>query len=219
MKLRRLTLRNVRRFADQTAVLGPFGDGLTTVTAENEQGKSTFFDALHALIFYDYGSARKELKEMQPYSGGTMFIAAEVDLDGRGYRIEKEFTLKKSSAAARIIALDTGSIVKQADEAENWIKTEILSTHQGPVGLLWVRQGAVGVDEGSKAGAEGGVTARRDLMSSVRGQIDAVTGGRRMDAILADCQAELDALMTKAGKPKVGSAWKKAEDLAARAVA
>ena len=65
MKLRKLTLHNVRRFAGRTAVLGPFGDGLTTITAENESGKSTFFDALHALFFYEYGSGKKELKEMQ----------------------------------------------------------------------------------------------------------------------------------------------------------
>ena len=42
MKLRQLELTNVRRFGGQKAQLGPFGDGLTTITAENEAGKSTF---------------------------------------------------------------------------------------------------------------------------------------------------------------------------------
>jgi uncharacterized protein YhaN len=95
VKLRKLTLHNVRRFADKTAVLGPFGDGLTTVTAENESGKSTFFGALHALFFYEYGSGRKELKEMQPYSGGAMHIVAEIELEGSNYRIEKIFSKKR----------------------------------------------------------------------------------------------------------------------------
>ncbi len=39
-------------------------------------------------------------------------------------------------------------------------------------------------------------------MSSVAGQIDTVTGGRRMDAIMRRCQAEIDKLVTTNLKPK-----------------
>lgn len=49
-------------------------------------------------------------------------------------------------------------------------------------------------------------------MSSVRGQIDAVTGGRRMDKIVEQCRNELDALATKGLKAKAGSSWKAVED-------
>lgn len=207
MKLRKLTLHNVRRFANRTAVLGPFGDGLTTITAENESGKSTFFGALHALFFYDYGSARKELRDMQPYSGGAMRISAEVSLDGTAYLIEKLFNLKKVGSAATITALETGTIIKQADDAEHWIQQNILTVNNGPFGLLWVRQGTVGVDTSAD-----GVETRRDVMSSVRGQIDAVTGGRRMDTIVQRCKQELDAISTKQDNPKAGSPWKEAVD-------
>ncbi|MDG1864310.1 MAG: AAA family ATPase [Yoonia sp.] len=207
MKLRKLTLHNVRKFANKTAVLGPFGDGLTTITAENESGKSTFFGALHALFFYDYGSGRKELKDMQPYSGGAMRISAEIEMDGSPYLIEKMFNLKKAGSSATIKDLRSGAILKQADDAESWITQHILTANNGPFGLLWVRQGAVDVD----AGADG-VNARRDVMSSVRGQIDAVTGGRRMDAIVQRCKLEFDTISTKQDKPKAGSAWKEAED-------
>ena len=207
MKLRKLTLHNVRKFANKTAVLGPFGDGLTTITAENETGKSTFFGALHALFFYDYGSGRKELKDMQPYSGGAMRISAEIELDGSPYLIEKVFNVKKAGSSATIKDLRTGAILKQADDAEHWITQHILTTNNGPFGLLWVRQGVVGVDADTN-----GITARRDVMSSVRGQIDAVTGGRRMDAIVQRCKLEFDTISTKQDKPKAGSAWKEAED-------
>lgn len=207
MKLRKLTLHNVRRFAGKTAVLGPFGDGLTTITAENESGKSTFFGALHALIFYDYGSGKKELKEMQPYSGGAMRISAQIEMDGTDYLIEKVFNLKKAGSSATITSLATGAILKQADDAELWIQQNILTANNGPFGLLWVRQGAVEVDAGPD-----GIEARRDVMSSVRGQIDAVTGGRRMDSIVQRCKQELDAMSTKQDKPKAGSRWKEAED-------
>jgi DNA repair exonuclease SbcCD ATPase subunit len=207
VKLRKLTLHNVRRFAGRTAEIGPFGDGLTTITAENESGKSTFFGALHALFFYEYGSGKKELKEMQPYSGGAMRIAAEIELDGADYRVEKVFNLKKAGSSATITAIANGAILKQADDAEQWIQQRILTVNNGPFGLLWVRQGTVGVD----ASADG-VDARRDVMSSVRGQIDAVTGGRRMDSIVHRCKQDVDAISTKQDKPKAGSQWKDAAD-------
>lgn len=207
MKLRKLTLQNVRRFANRTAVLGPFGDGLTTITAENENGKSTFFDALHALFFYEYGSGRKELKEMQPYSGGAIRVAAEIELDGDSYLIEKVFNLKKAGSSVTITAMANGTILKQADDAEQWIQQNILTVNNGPFGLLWVRQGTIGVDV-----SPDGVNTRRDVMSSVRGQIDAVTGGRRMDSIVQRCRQDLDVISTKQDKPKAGSQWKDAVD-------
>ncbi len=84
MKLRRIELTNVRRFGGQKAQLGPFGDGLTTITAENEAGKSTFFDALHALFFVPHGSSSQEVKNLQPYSGGAALVAAVEGLKVRG---------------------------------------------------------------------------------------------------------------------------------------
>jgi DNA repair exonuclease SbcCD ATPase subunit len=207
VKLRKLTLQNVRRFANRTAALGPFGDGLTTISAENENGKSTFFDALHAIFFYEYGSGRKELKEMQPYSGGAMRIAAEIELDGENYLIEKVFNLKKAGSSVTITAMANGTILKQADDAEQWIQQNILMVNNGPFGLLWVRQGTIGVDV-----SPDGIDARRNVMSSVRGQIDAVTGGRRMDSIVQRCKQDLDAISTKQDKPKAGSQWKDAVD-------
>ena len=109
MKLRQLELTNVRRFAGQTASLGPFGDGLTTVTAENEAGKSTFFDALHALFFVPYGSSSQEAKNLQPYSGGAATIAAIVEIDGKDFRVEKSFVVQKS---AKIIDCQSGQVIK-----------------------------------------------------------------------------------------------------------
>ena len=209
MKLRQLELTNVRRFAGQTASLGPFGDGLTTVTAENEAGKSTFFDALHALFFVPYGSSSQEAKNLQPYSGGAATIAAIVEIDGKDFRVEKSFVVQKS---AKIIDCQSGQVIKQQGDAEAWIEENINKANKGPAGLLWVRQGAPHVDPIGKDKDASNVAARRDLMSSVRGQIDAVTGGRRMDKIVERCRKELDVLATKSLKAKAGSPWKTIED-------
>ena len=51
MKLRSITLTNVRRFTGASACLDGLGDGLNLVCAPNEAGKSTFFEALQALLF------------------------------------------------------------------------------------------------------------------------------------------------------------------------
>lgn len=209
MRLRWLELTNVRRFGGQKAKLGPFGDGLTTITAENEAGKSTFFDALHALFFVAHGSSSQEVKALQPYSGGGVSVAAIVEIDGSEFRIEKTFVVQKS---AKIIDCVTGQILKQQGDAEAWIEENINKANKGPAGLLWVRQGATHVDPEGKDKDASNVAARRDLMSSVRGQIDAVTGGRRMDMIVESCRKELDALATKGLKAKAGSPWKDVED-------
>ena len=49
MKLRSISLTNVRRFAGATVRLDGLGDGLNIVAAPNEAGKSTAFEALQAL--------------------------------------------------------------------------------------------------------------------------------------------------------------------------
>jgi len=211
MKLRSLKLHNVRRFAGQTAQIGPFGDGLTTITAENEQGKSTFFDALHVLLFSAHSSQSQEVKSLQPHSGGPVQIAAEIDIEGRAYRIEKTYLQQRS---AQVIDMATGAIVQQAGDAEAWIEAHILRAHKGPTGLLWVRQGMTHVDPTGRDKDADNLTARRDLMSSVQGQIDTVTGGRRMDRIVSRAQAELDTLATKTLRPKANGPWKEAEDTA-----
>ena len=51
MKIRAIELTNIRRFAGQTARIDDIGDGVTVLSEPNEFGKSTFFDALHALFF------------------------------------------------------------------------------------------------------------------------------------------------------------------------
>lgn len=207
MKLRQIVLTNVRRFGSQTATLGPFGDGLTTVTAENEAGKSTFFDALHALFFIAHTSKAAEVRKLHPYSGGPVTVAAEIEMKSGHYRIEKTFLAKVS---ARVTDLATGQIIKQQGDADQWLETQINATRKGPAGLLWVRQGDADVDPKTKDFDN--LAARRDLMSSIRGQIDAVTGGRRMDKIAERCRAEFDALSTQGFKAKAGSPWRQIED-------
>ncbi len=100
-------------------------------------------------------------------------------------------------------------------EAEDWIARHVGASEHGPAGLLWVRQGVSGLNllDGTKTRTERLAEARRDLLSSVAGEIEQVTGGRTMDRILRRCQEDLDALATGSRLSPKG-AWKDAVDAA-----
>ncbi|TCP38809.1 AAA family ATPase [Rhodovulum marinum] len=214
MKLRALQLTNVRRFAGQTAALDEIGDGITVFSAPNESGKSTFFDALHALFFQPYSSQNREVKSLRPHSGGAVTVAAEIETGEGRFRLEKTWLSRKS---AKVTDCATGRLLAQDDEAEAWIDRLIRGGLGGPAGLLWVRQGVTalepdGTSTAEKRERENALAARRDLMSTLAGEIDLMTGGRRMDHVLAACRAELAEIATATGKARAGGPWKRAED-------
>ncbi len=68
------------------------------------------------------------------------------------------------------------------------------------------------LDHGSAKEQEAGLEARRSLLSSVTGEVEAMTGGRRMDAALARCREELERYATNTGRPKTGGPWKAAQE-------
>ncbi|WP_405404941.1 chromosome segregation protein SMC [Paracoccus sp. Ld10] len=217
MKLRGIELTNVRRFAGRRAVLTDLGDGITVLSEPNEFGKSTFFDALHALFFERHRSSRAPVKALQPHAGGAPEVAVDIDLPQGRFRIHKRFL---SRAQARITDAQ-GRLIAQEDEAEAWIDRMLDGGLAGPSGLLWVRQGLLGLEpEGSSAAdrqdRDRNLGTRRDLLSSVAGEIDMMTGGRRMDAVLDRVGQEMARLATATGRPKAGGEWHRALDDAER---
>ena len=114
--------------------------------------------------------------------------------------------------------LDSGDIIAQEGEAEAWISKAIGADMAGPAGLLWVRQGIIGfgpdgTGQTEKRERDRLREARQSLMSTVAGQIDSVTGGRRMDHIMKAVSDDLDALATKNLSAKSGGEWAKAKRL------
>ena len=216
MRLRVIELTNVRRFAGQRARLSQIGDGITVLSQPNEFGKSTFFDALHALFFERHNSRNAAIKALQPHAGGAPEVAAEVELAEGRFRIAKRW-LNRPQAQVQDA---TGRLIAQADEAEAWIDRLMGGGLAGPSGLLWVRQGLMGLEpEGSgaddKRERERGLNARRDLLSSVAGEIDMMTGGRRIDGVIDRVTDALMRLTTSTGRPKAGGEWARAVEEAA----
>lgn len=203
MKILSVRLSNVRRFTAPVAVEG-IGDGLNVLCEPNETGKSTVFDALQALFFVPHRSQTKQVKALRPHAGGAPEVSVEIALPEGVYRIEKRWL---STQHARV--WEAHRLVAQADEAEAWIARLVgASRDGGPSGLLWVRQGDTRFDPKD----DGALEARKDLMSSVTGEVEAMTGGRRMDAVLRRCRAQLQDYVTDGGRAKAGGPLRAAED-------
>jgi DNA repair exonuclease SbcCD ATPase subunit len=212
MKLRSIKLTNVRRFAGMTATLSGIGDGITILSEPNEFGKSTFFDALNAAFFEKYRSHNATIKSLQPHSGGAPEVVVEIELPEGRFHITKRWL---GGPARAQVADETGRLIAQADDAEAWISRLMGGGLAGPSGLLWVRQGLMGLEADSNAQRALDLSARRDLLSSVAGEIDMMTGGRRMDAVIDRVTEALARLATDGGRPKAGGEWKRAVDEAA----
>ncbi|MBU2358330.1 MAG: AAA family ATPase, partial [Alphaproteobacteria bacterium] len=206
MKLRAITLNNVRRFTVPTGVSG-IGDGLNVLSEPNEHGKSTLFDAIHAVFFKAHGANDREIKALKPHAGGAPEVTVEVETPDGRFVIAKRWTSKAQATVHR-----AGVLIAQADAAEAWIAQLVGATSGGPSGLVWVRQGLTGLTAGSQREQAAALEARRDLMSSVSDEVEAMTGGRRMDAALARCKEELAKLATGTGQKKAGGPWRAASD-------
>ncbi|MBF0677958.1 MAG: AAA family ATPase [Devosia sp.] len=201
MKLTALRLHNVRRFGGRGVAIEGIGAGVNVLSAANEHGKSTAFEALHALFFQPHSGTGKAVQSLRPYSGGNPLVEADI-VSGEGrFRLTKQFYGGKR---ASVTDLGTGRLIAQADEAEAFIAELTRGGVGGPAGLLWVRQGLTGIEQRSKGEEEGERRVRETLLTSVQGEVEALTGGRRMAKILAACEAELAPLVTATGRPKAG---------------
>ncbi|WP_353471956.1 chromosome segregation protein SMC [Salipiger sp. H15] len=207
MRLSSVTLSDVRRFARPVTVQG-FGPGLNVLAAPNEEGKSTLFDALQALFFIPHRSRAREIAALRPHAGGAPTVSAEIEDAGRRYRLTKRW-LSRPMAEVH----EGTRLIAKGEAAEDWIAGLTQSPEDGgPAGLLWVRQGLVALDQGEKREQDHAHKARRDLLSSVAGEVEALTGGRRMERALAQTEAALADLVTASGKSRAGGPLKAAED-------
>ncbi|WP_375263699.1 chromosome segregation protein SMC [Palleronia sp.] len=204
MKFRSISVENVRRFA-RPATVGGIGDGLNVLAVPNEHGKSTLFDAVQALFFKPHGSKDKEIKALQPHAGGAPEVTVEIETEAGGFVLWKRWLSKPAATVSQ-----DGRLIAQADAAEVWIAETLGGEDSGPSGLLWVRQGMTALDGGSPKEEKAALERRRDLMSSVGHEVEAMTGGRRMDHALARCRAELEVLATKTLRPR--GPWKAAQE-------
>lgn len=206
MRIRAIELENVRRFTDPTRV-DNITDGLNILSEPNEHGKSTLFDALQAVFFKPHKSKDQAIRSLAPHFGGWPEVSVDLENADGLFRITKRWISKPIARVEK-----AGQLIAQADEAEAWISNLLGSNDGGPSGLLWVQQGLTALSNGSGKEKDAAFEVRQDLLSSVTGEVAAMTGGRRMDSALARCREELASFRTKSGQAKAGGPWKTAID-------
>jgi hypothetical protein len=204
MRLSALRLFNVKRFGGRGVAIEGIGEGVNVLCAANEHGKSTSFEALHALFFQPYSSTGADVRALRPYSGGSPLVQADVAIGDVSYRITKQFYGGRS---AQVFDLKAGRLIAQADEAETFIAGLVKGGAGGPAGLLWVRQGVTGLERRTAREEENEKQVRAGLLESVQGEVEAVTGGRRMASIMAAASEERLSLVTATGRPKGGGRY------------
>lgn len=204
MKLTAIRLHNVRRFAGRGVAIEGIADGVNVLSAANEYGKSTCFEALHALFFEPHTGTPRSVKLLRPYSGGNPLVEADIAIPAGRYRLTKQFY---GGRRASVTDLESGRLVAQADEAEAFIADLVRGGTAGPAGLLWVRQGVTGIENRSRTEEESDKRLRESLLSSVQGEVEALTGGRRMSSVLEACEDELDRLVTATLRPRTGGRY------------
>lgn len=204
MKLTGIRFHNVKRFGGRGVAIEGIVDGVNVLCAANEFGKSTSFEALHGLFFLPHSSTAGGVRNLRPYSGGNPLIEADISVGDAQYRITKQFY---SGRFARVVDRASGRLIAQADEAENFIARLIQGGAGGPTGLLWVRQGVTGIEPRSRSDEESDRQVRASLLESVQGEVEAVTGGRRMAVVMATAAEATGALLTAGGKPKAGGRY------------
>ncbi|MBS3647837.1 DNA-binding protein [Pseudaminobacter sp. 19-2017] len=209
MKISALRFFNVKRFAGRGIAIEGISEGVNVLCAVNEFGKSTSFEALHALFFQPHSSTAADVRSLRPYSGGNPLVEADIATEAGRFRITKQFFGGRS---ARVVDLANERIVAQADEAENFIAGLVRDGTAGPAGLLWVRQGITGIEKRSRSEEDSEKQVRASLLESVQGEVEAVTGGRRMAEIMAATEEALGRLVTSTGRPKAGERFAAAVD-------
>ena len=207
MRLDALRLFNVKRFEGRGVAIQGLGDGVNVLAAPNEFGKSTSFEALSALFFAKHSSRSADVMALRPYSGGSPRVEADITTANGRYRITKQFLGKP---VAQVVDLQNERMIAQADEAEAFISGLLGDATSGPAALLWVKQGVTGWERRTKAEDEGETAARSDLLHSVQGEVEAITGGRRMAEIQNSTDAALKELVTATGRPKAGGRYQDA---------
>jgi len=204
MKLAALRMFNVKRFAARGVAIEGIGDGVNVLCAANEFGKSTSFEALHALFFLPHSSTAGDVRNLRPYSGGNPLVEADVETAAGKYRITKQYY---NGGSARVVDMTSGRLIGQAGEAENFIAALVSGGAGGPAGLLWVRQGLTGIERRNRSEEEGEKQVRASLLESVQGEVEAVTGGRRMADVMSRTTNEYALLVTSTGRPKTGGRY------------
>ncbi len=196
MRLRALRVAEVGRFSDPVSV-EKMGDGLNVLSGPNELGKSTLMAALKAVLLAKFDSKTDALRALVPNIGGTPLVEAELEINGKLWRIRKRFL---KSPLAQLTDISAGVTLRNADA-----QTQLSALLAGPAdlerfGFLWAEQGDTLKDISDAA-------VGRGIAGLLESEIDTVVLDARARSVQEAVQAALTPLRTGSGKPTARGAW------------
>jgi len=199
MKIRAIRLKEVGRFSAPVSLEGLSG-GLDVLAGPNEFGKSTILKAVKLALFETYRSKHRKLEVFRPYSGGAPLIEVDFEIEGKSWRIRKQFL---SSPAAELRDLQSGSITRGVDAEARM--AELLGG-AGHFSLLCV-------DQGTPIAAMTPVeTGGAAFMAAIESEVESVADGNAARFVAERVQQELASLVTGHNPPRPTGAYKTALD-------
>ena len=198
MRLDELVVEDFRKLEGRH-VVRPAPAGITVVSGDNEEGKSTLLDALKRAFFMKHNTTGEARDAIQPRGrAATPAVAVAFRIGDAAYRLDKRFrkggvklegpngTLEGDAAEhelARLLAFDWPG--RRAAKPE----------HMGLAGLFWVDQGTTfALDQGPSP------TAIRTLQPALAGEVAAVGRSQRAARLMQEVQGKLQRFFT----PKTG---------------
>lgn len=200
MRLRRLAVRHFRKLHGPV-LLNPLGDGLTIISGDNEEGKSTLLAALKCALFEHHTVGGAVREAMAPLGTG---LVPEVEVDflagGQDWKLRKAF--RRGGAE-----LSVGAQRLTGDAAEDRLiellrfqrrqgRTEARAEHQGLAALFWVDQAT------SFNGFAALATGRDRIAAAVVDELDTVTGGADAAKLMASVRQRCDRFWTPTFKER-----------------
>ncbi|MEE8253236.1 MAG: AAA family ATPase, partial [Hyphomicrobium sp.] len=204
MKIRAIRLKEVGRFREPVALDGLTG-GLDVLAGPNELGKSTILKAVKLALFEQHKSKKtKTVEVLRPYSGGAPLVEVDFEIDGKLWRIRKQFL---AHASAELKDLQSGDIWRGGDAESELLKLLSGSAGTERFALLWVDQGD------SLKALDPTVTGDGALNAAIEAQVETVADGGCARIVQAKVKEDLAAFVTSHSSPRPTGAYKAALDV------
>lgn len=202
MRIRRVRIREFRKLRGPVCLEG-FGDGLTVIAGDNEDGKSTVLEAIRAALFCRHRASDEFVRSLAPFgcNGARPTVELDFDLNGMSWHLRKTFCRKPCEALLMVAGGGAGLSFK-GDAAEEELSRLLglprsnrgvtKPAEQGVWGLFWVSQGTAFETDGTPSDG-----SRTTLSGALEDELGRVLGGDAAPALLTRIRQRCDDLFSE----------------------
>jgi DNA repair exonuclease SbcCD ATPase subunit len=200
MRICSIRIRDFRKLTGPVCI-DRIGDGITVISGDNEEGKSTVLEAIRSVLFTRHRILGDAAERMQPFGQSVRpEISLDFEIGGKRYALRKAFCRRAEAELTWTGGRATGDAAEdKLQELLRFVppgKGAAKAEHQGIWGLFWVAQGtsfkALRMSDGS----------RQTLTSALEGEVGQVLGGDRGRALLQTIRGRCEEMFTVTGRPR-----------------